>query len=181
MELRHLCCFLAVAEALHFARAAQRLYIEQSPLSRTIKELEEDLGVLLFNRTTRSTRLTRAGRPFLGNVPRVFMALEQAGDSVKAAAAGFQEQLRAARKERKFTAQEVADRAAISRGLLQRIEKGDLKCEIGAVFEVATIVGVKLFDVDDAALAKHLRQTEEKLALLPKSVRRKTSVVHDDF
>lgn len=96
MEIRHLRCFIAVAEELHFARAAQRLHIEQSPLSRAIKELEEDLGVLLFNRTTRSTRLTQAGRLFLDSVPRVFTALEQARSSVKAAAAGFQEQLRVA-------------------------------------------------------------------------------------
>jgi len=64
MELRHLCCFLAVAEELHFARAAERLHIEQSPLSRTIKELEEGLGEQLFVRTSRSTRLTRAGKLF---------------------------------------------------------------------------------------------------------------------
>ena len=89
--------------------------------------------------------------------------------------------IRTARQERRLTAQEVADRAGISRGLLQRIEKGDLKCEIGAVFEVATIVGVKLFDADEATLVKHLRQTEDKLALLPKSVRKKTKAVHDDF
>lgn len=89
--------------------------------------------------------------------------------------------IRAARKERRLTAQELAERAGVSRGLLQRIEKGDLKCEIGAVFEVATIVGIKLFDADESTLTKHLRQTEEKLTLLPKSIRKKTKVVRDDF
>ncbi|WP_395642128.1 LysR substrate-binding domain-containing protein [Rudaea sp.] len=96
MELRHLRYFLAVAEELHFARAAERLHIEQSPLSRAIKELEEDLGTQLFVRTTRSTRLTRAGKLFLEHVPRVFTALQQARDSVKAAANGFHSQLRVA-------------------------------------------------------------------------------------
>ncbi|HCF9520825.1 TPA: LysR family transcriptional regulator [Pseudomonas aeruginosa] len=96
MEFRHLRCFLAVAEELHFARAAERLHIEQSPLSRAIKELEEELGVVLFARTTRSTRLTGAGKLFLDHVPRVFAALQQARDSVKAAANGFHGQLRVA-------------------------------------------------------------------------------------
>ena len=72
MELRHLRCFLAVAKELHFARAAEKLHIEQSPLSRTIKELEEDLGEQLFIRTSRSTRLTLAGKLFLEHVPRIF-------------------------------------------------------------------------------------------------------------
>ncbi len=96
MELRHLRCFVAVAEELHFARAAERLHIEQSPLSRAIKELEEELGVVLFARTTRSTRLPRAGKLFLEHVRRVFAALEQARDSVKAGANGFHGQLRVA-------------------------------------------------------------------------------------
>ncbi|PJE43123.1 MAG: LysR family transcriptional regulator [Pseudomonas sp.] len=96
MELRHLRCFLAVAEELHFARAAERLHIEQSPLSRAIKELEEELGTQLFLRTTRSTKLTHAGRLFLEHVPRVFTALQQARDSVKAATNGFRSQLRIA-------------------------------------------------------------------------------------
>ena len=85
MELRHLRCFLIVAEELHFARAAERLHIDQSPLSRTIKELEEELGVRLFIRTTRNTQLTRAGRQLLEHVPRIFTALDQARDGVKSA------------------------------------------------------------------------------------------------
>lgn len=96
MEIRHLRCFLAVAEELHFARAAERLHIEQSPLSRAIKELEEDLGVRLFERNTRSTRLTRAGQVFKEHVQRVFASLAQARDSVRAVAAGYQGQLRIA-------------------------------------------------------------------------------------
>lgn len=89
--------------------------------------------------------------------------------------------IREARIDRRLTAQELADRAGISRGMLQRIEKGDLKCEIGAVFEVATIAGVKLFDADGGTLRQHLHQTREKLALLPKSVRKKSGTVRDDF
>jgi len=89
--------------------------------------------------------------------------------------------IRAARKEQKMTALEVANRAGISRGLVQRIESGDLNCAIGAAFEVAAIVGIKLFDVEKNSLAGHIRQTDEKLALLPKSIRKKSKVVADDF
>ncbi len=96
MEFRHLRCFLAVAEELHFARAAEKLHVDQSPLSRTIKELEEELGAQLFTRTTRSTRLTAAGHRFLEHVPRIFAAMEQARDSVKSAVNGFNGQLRIA-------------------------------------------------------------------------------------
>jgi len=96
MELRHLRCFLAVAQELHFARAAEKLHIEQSPLSRAIKELEEELGVRLFDRNTRRTRLTRAGQVFVEHVPRVFAALSQARDSVRAVSAGYLGQLRIA-------------------------------------------------------------------------------------
>ena len=96
MELRHMRRFLAVAEELHFARAADRLHIEQSPLSRAIKELEFDLGVQLFERTTRSTRLTWAGQVFLKDVRRVFAALDQARVNVKAAASGYHGTLRIA-------------------------------------------------------------------------------------
>lgn len=96
MELRHLRCFVAVAEELHFAHAAERLHMEQSPLSRAIKELEYHLGVRLFERNTRSTRLTWAGQVFMEDVRRVFATLEQAKGNAKAAADGYHGTLRIA-------------------------------------------------------------------------------------
>ncbi|SFQ17760.1 LysR family transcriptional regulator [Pseudomonas borbori] len=96
MELRHLRCFIAVAEELHFARAAARLHIEQSPLSRIIKELEYRLGVQLFERTTRRTHLTWAGKVLLEEARRVFAVVDQAKASVKSAAAGYRGRIRVA-------------------------------------------------------------------------------------
>lgn len=89
--------------------------------------------------------------------------------------------IRASRLEKKMSAQEVADRAGISRGMLSRIEKSDPKCEIGATFEVARIVGVTLFEAEPSRLSMQLRQTEEKLSLLPKSARKTKKEVIDDF
>lgn len=96
MELRHLRYFIAVAEELHFARAAERLHIEQSPLSRAIKDLEYDLDVQLLERTTRSTRLTWAGQVFLDEPKRVLSSVDQASASTKAAATGYRSTLRVA-------------------------------------------------------------------------------------
>jgi len=96
MELRHLRCFVALAEELHFTRAAERLHIEQPPLSRAIKELEDELGVVLFDRDRRGTRLTAAGAAFLQDARRLFSVLEQARENTKAIAAGLRGSLRIA-------------------------------------------------------------------------------------
>lgn len=75
MEFRHLRYFLAVAEELHFGRAAQRLHISQPPLSLNIRQLEEELGVRLFERNSREVRLTAAGQAF---EPQARKLLDQA-------------------------------------------------------------------------------------------------------
>lgn len=85
------------------------------------------------------------------------------------------------RKERKLTSQDLAGRAGISRGTLLKIEKGDMHCEVGLVFELATLVGIKLFDADDKQLTMDIDRLNDKIALLPKSVRSGKQVVKDDF
>lgn len=94
MELRQLRYFVALAEELHFARAAERLGMEQSPLSRAIRRLEGDLDVRLLERTTRSTRMTWAGQVLLKQARNVIAAVDQIKTSVAAAARGRQGQIR---------------------------------------------------------------------------------------
>lgn len=96
MELRHLRCFIVLAEELHFTRAAEHLHIEQPPLSRAIKELEDELGVVLFDRNRRGTVLTAAGAAFLQDIRRLLTVLEQARENAKAVASGLRGSLRIA-------------------------------------------------------------------------------------
>ena len=89
--------------------------------------------------------------------------------------------IRLGRINRKLTIAELSERADVSRGLIQRIERGDMGCAVGAIFEAATIVGVRLFDADQPTLTTNIASNRQTLALLPKSARPSQTAVKDDF
>jgi DNA-binding transcriptional LysR family regulator len=94
MELRHLRYFVIVAEEQNVTRAAERLHVSQPPLSRQIRDLEQELGVELFRRTAKSLALTEPGKIFLNEARAVLLRAEQAVHTVRAVAAGERGQLR---------------------------------------------------------------------------------------
>lgn len=88
MKLRHLRVFLAVADELHFGRAAQRLHVAQPAVSQTVAALENELGVTLFDRSRRRVRLTEAGQAYRAEVEDVFRHLDRASTVAREADAG---------------------------------------------------------------------------------------------
>jgi DNA-binding transcriptional LysR family regulator len=94
IELRHLRYFIAVAEELNFRRAAERIHIDPTPLSRTIRDLEDQLGVQLFMRMPRKLRLTPAGVRLLKEAHKLFIRLERTQRIVRLTDARYRAPLR---------------------------------------------------------------------------------------
>src|SRR5262245_51156880 len=88
MELRHLRYFVAVAEEQNVTRAAARLHVSQPPLSRQIRDLEDELGIALFEHGAKAVRLTEVGRVFLTEARAALRRVDDAVQMVKAAAQG---------------------------------------------------------------------------------------------
>ncbi len=170
MELRHLRYFVAVAEELHFGRAARRLHIQQPPLSRQIQALEAELGFKLFERSRRRVDLTPAGSALLGRVQQVFDALDAAVHDAESASrgesgrliigfpsslaySGLTELLRAFRT--RFPAVELA---------LRELSPGE---QIEALKAGALDVGFVRSTLDDPALSAELVRREALMVVLP--------------
>ncbi|KIS27897.1 LysR family transcriptional regulator [Arthrobacter sp. SPG23] len=85
MDVGQLRAFLAVAQELHFGRAAEQLHMAQPPLSRIIKQLESELGTRLLDRNTRSVKLTSSGQALIGPATEVLDALRRAEEAVRSA------------------------------------------------------------------------------------------------
>ncbi len=89
--------------------------------------------------------------------------------------------IRLNRKSRRMTVQDLADRAGISRGTAQRMEKGDLKCEIGLFFEAASLLGIELFKSDNTPIPMQIERINDKIAVLPKHIHKTEKEIDDDF
>ena len=157
IDIRALHCFLAVADTLHFGKAAERLHMTQPPLSRQIAGLEKALGVTLLERDSRHVRLTAAGTRFAQDARDVLVGLEQACRSAQQVAAGELGELRvgfmmhAAHSSvpplaRRFIAAhpqvQLRLREALPLALLQGVREGELDAGIG--FAPADLHGLAL-------------------------------------
>lgn len=88
--------------------------------------------------------------------------------------------IRLARRERRWTLKELADRIGVTHVTMRKVERGDLTVGLGVAFEAATVVGVPLFHADASRRSLELNRVDDRLALLPQTVRRPL-VIDDDF
>src|SRR4051812_47302796 len=147
MELRHLRYFVAVAEELHFGRAAKRLRIAQPPLSRQIRDLEREVGTPLFERTPRGVDLTPAGSAFL---PEARLTLSQAERAQRTA-------LRAARGET----------GRLRVGFVGAATHSGVLPNVLSFFRMhLPSIGLSLFEMDGRQQAEALRDGRIDLGLL---------------
>jgi transcriptional regulator with XRE-family HTH domain len=98
-----------------------------------------------------------------------------------AAARHLGQLVRLKRIERRITSEEFADRLGVSRGTVQRLERGDPKVALGIAFEACALLGIPLFEEEQARLTARIDDTGQRLALLPKAARARAAMLDDDF
>lgn len=172
MELRHLRYFIAVAEELHFGRAAARLGIAQPPLSMQIRDLERELGARLFARTNRRVTLTEAGRVFLDGARRTIAQLEDATLQARLAGRGEIGELRigyvssATYQVLPYLLRAFRD---VNPGVVMRLHMATSLEQTAALREGRLDVGILRLPVDEATLDWRAVTDEPLVAVLPAS------------
>jgi DNA-binding transcriptional LysR family regulator len=175
MELRHLRYYVAVAEELHFGRAAERLHMAQPPLSQQIKQLEQDLGATLLERSTRKVELTAAGQAFLERARGLLAELDSAVEETRTIAAGLGGRIAIG-----FTGSATYELLpALARVLHEetpdlRLElKGELltPVQVEALLDHSIDIGFLRPPVRNAALEVRVLRREPLIAVLPESHR----------
>jgi DNA-binding transcriptional LysR family regulator len=143
MELRHLRCFVAVAEDLNFRKAAQRLHVAQPALSRTIKHLEEEAGVTLLARNQRSVELTSAGRSLLGDARRLLQEAQTAVIRARGCAHAVRATLRVGISE-------SFDETPLMRRALPAFRRQfpEVKLELHELFSILQVEAIRKHDLD---------------------------------
>jgi DNA-binding transcriptional LysR family regulator len=170
IELRHLRYFIAVAEELNFRRAAERVHIDQTPLSRAMRDLEERLGVVLFVRAPRTLQLTAAGTKLLDHARKLFVRIDRIQRAVRATDKRYREPLRIGVDD--STAQpKLAD--CLSRW---RAVSTDIPVELTEMRTPELLAALRNEEVDacfsfglpdDAAIAQQPAWTSRIVAILP--------------
>jgi DNA-binding transcriptional LysR family regulator len=170
VKLQQLRCLVAVAEELHFGRAATRLRMAQPPLTRQIQALEAELGFLLLDRSRRKVELTAAGAVMLRHARRMFEALEQATDEARRASLGQIGRIRVAYPS-SLTYSGLTDFLRAFRVKLPDVEVALQEMppqeQIDALREGRVDVGFVRAPLDDPALSSEVLRREPLVVALP--------------
>lgn len=171
IELRHLRYFVALAEELNFRRAAERIHIDQTPLSRTIRDLEEQLGVSLLIRMPRKLQLTPAGECMLKESKKLLCQWERARQAVRATDAYYRTPLRIGLadgihqpiiSERFVSWQVLVPRTPLE---LMELTADEL---MPALRNEEVDVGISFGLLDDAAIVRETAWSHPLMAVLPR-------------
>lgn len=172
MELRHLRYFVAVADELHFGRAAERLHMTQQPLSQQIRQLEDELGVLLFYRTKRRVQLTEAGKAFLVEARQILLKADRAVEVARLVAQGESGRLKVGFSG--FATYSILPKVLrIFRSRFPRVEleleEMTSSAQIQALQEQQIHLGLLIPPVPDATLALEPILREPLVVILPET------------
>jgi DNA-binding transcriptional LysR family regulator len=170
LEVRQAAYFIAVAEELHFGRAAARLRMSQPPLSQAIKALERQLGAVLLERTNRSVVITEAGRQFLAMCYPLVAAAERAERAAATTSAGYRGVLRVAAVTSAFeeVLPDIIERFRAERPLVDlQVEEVDSRAGVDALLRTEVDVAIVRQPVGDRRLSVRPLRNDEFVAAVP--------------